>query len=84
MAIQSVLTCGTFTTDAQGAISCSQEAWTETYVIPADQVAQLELVLNGGFDPELFMQFFGGTLILFCIGFGVGLILSHVRKIKSI
>ena len=84
MALSTVLTCAAFTTSGNGEVICSQESWVETYVIPADQAAQLELVLNGGIDPAIFLQYFTATIVLFCIGFGVGLILSNVRKMKSI
>ena len=82
MPSQSVLTCTQFSTSTEGVISCSTQAWTETYVVTPDQQAQLELVITGGFDGDTFMQFFMGTIMLFVVGFTVGIIISQLRKMR--
>tara|TARA_Y100001968_G_scaffold278042_1_gene273188 strand:+ start:3853 stop:3999 length:147 start_codon:yes stop_codon:yes gene_type:complete len=46
--------------------------------------AQLELVLTGGFDGETFLQFFSATIVLFIVGFGIGLVISQVRKVRRV
>lgn len=84
MTTQLILTCPGFETSPEGVTSCPGQAWVESYVVPADQAAQLDLVLNGGFDPDTFTLFFSGTLLMFCVGLGIGLIFSNVRKLKSI
>ncbi|WP_268796411.1 hypothetical protein [Pseudomonas huanghezhanensis] len=82
MSSQSVLACSQFTTSSDGSISCTQQTWTETYVLSPDEQAQLELVIGGGFDAGTFTLFFNATLALFAIGFGVGIIISQIRKAK--
>ncbi len=84
MATQFVNVCTEFGTDAETNItSCLHSEWIEAYVIPTDLASELELLLSGGFDSETFLQFFGATIVLFCVGFGVGICLSNIRKIKS-
>lgn len=84
MATKFVRTCEQFETLVDGSIACSQEQWTELYVIPAEMAAQLELVLTGGFDGETFIQFFSATIVLFIVGFGIGLVISQVRKVRRV
>jgi len=79
---QSVLVCSQFSTSSSGVVSCDVQAWTETYVVTPEQQAQLELVVNGGFDSGAFMTFFEGTLGLFAVGFAVGIIISQLRKMR--
>jgi hypothetical protein len=58
------------------------QTWTETYVVTPVQQAQIELMANGGFDPETFSFFFSATLLLFGTGFAVGIIISQIRKMR--
>lgn len=81
MATQTVLTCGQFSQSAEGVTSCTSQVWAEAFVVTPEQQAQLELVINGGFDSESFMQFFAGTLLMFAIGFGCGIVISQIRKV---
>jgi len=82
MATQPVLVCKAFTAAGDGSLNCTQQAWAEAYVVPPDAAAQIELLIQGGFDSETFELFFGGTLLMFAIGFGVGVIVSQLRKMK--
>ena len=82
MPSQSVLVCSQFTQSPDGVTSCTAQAWTETYVVTPEQQAQLDLVINGGFDPEVFATFFTATLMLFATGFAVGIIISQLRKMR--
>lgn len=82
MPSQSVLVCAGFSTSAEGVTTCDNQVWTETYVVTPEQQAQLELVINGGFDPEVFAFFFSATLLLFATGFTVGIIISQLRKVR--
>ncbi|MEE5058202.1 hypothetical protein V2J93_05345 [Pseudomonas alliivorans] len=82
MSTQSVLICSAFQTSAEGVITCSSQTWSETYVVTPEQQAQLDLLITGGFDTEIFLQFFWGTIMLFIVGFGTGIIISQVRKIR--
>ena len=81
MSTQTVLTCSQFTQSSEGVTSCTSQAWQEAYVVTPEQQAQLELVINGGFDSESFVLFFSATLLMFAIGFGCGIIISQVRKV---
>lgn len=82
MSTQPVLVCAQFSQSGSGAITCTQQTWVDTYVMTPDEQAQLQLVVNGGFDSDTFLQFFGATLSLFAIGFTVGIIISQIRKAK--
>lgn len=82
MSTQPVLVCAEFSQTGDGSISCTKQTWVDTYVLSPDEQAQLELVVNGGFDSDSFLQFFGATLTLFAIGFTVGIIISQIRKAK--
>ncbi|RMW30560.1 hypothetical protein ALO95_200361 [Pseudomonas syringae pv. antirrhini] len=82
MPTQSVLVCSRFSTSSEGVTSCDSQTWSETYVVTPEQQAQLDLLINGGFDTDVFLQFFWGTIMLFIVGFSAGLIISIVRKIR--
>lgn len=82
MATQPVLVCQQFTQAADGAITCTLQKWVDSYVVEPELQAQLQLLINGGFDKDTFLQFFGGTLLMFAVGFGVGLCISQIRRLK--
>lgn len=82
MAVQSVLVCAEFSQSETGQTSCTSQAWTEAYVVTPEQQAQLDLLTTGGFDSDIFLQFFWGTIMLFIVGFSTGTIISQVRKIR--
>ncbi|RMO58535.1 hypothetical protein ALQ37_200046 [Pseudomonas syringae pv. aptata] len=82
MPTQSVLVCSRFSTSSEGVTSCDAQTWSETYVVSPEQQAQLELLITGGFDTEIYLQFFWGTIGLFVVGFAAGIIISQVRKIR--
>lgn len=82
MSTQPVLVCAEFTQTSDAAVTCTKQTWVDTYVLSPDEQAQLQLVVNGGFDSDTFLQFFGATLTLFAIGFTVGIIISQIRKAK--
>lgn len=62
MPTQSVLVCSRFSTSSEGVTSCDSQTWSETYVVSPEQQAQLELLITGGFDTEIYLQFFWGTI----------------------
>ncbi len=72
------LVCTEYSTSPEGVVSCTQEEWREAHVLTP---AEYELLL-GGIDQEVFDLFFMGTLALFAVGFGIGLILAHLRQLK--
>jgi hypothetical protein len=79
---QPVLVCAQFTQSSSGVTSCTSQTWVDTYVLTPDEQAQLQLVVNGGFDADTFTMFFGATLLLFATGFTVGIIISQIRKVR--
>lgn len=77
MATELVLVCSSF----DGA-TCVQQEFVQAYLLPATAGEQLDLLLQGGFSAELFNAGFMGMLTLFATGFGIGLVLSVLRKAK--
>ncbi|NQD92914.1 hypothetical protein HP532_09660 [Pseudomonas sp. CrR25] len=63
-------------------MSCSSFEWIQGYVLPPEAGEQIDLLLQGGFSSELFRIGFLGTLSLFAVGFGIGLVISQLRKLK--
>lgn len=70
------LVCTEYTESSDGAVSCTQEAWIQAHILTPEEYQ----LLMGGIDLETMSMFFMGTLSLFCVGFGIGLIISHLRK----
>lgn len=82
MATEFIQVCRTWTTNADDSVSCSAFEWIQGYVLPPEAGGQIDLLIHGGFDPELFQVGFMGTLSMFSVGFGVGLIISQIRKLR--
>ena len=82
MATEFIQACRAWTTNPDASVSCSSFEWIQGYVLPPSAESQLELLLQGGFSPELFQLGFLGTVLLFATGFGVGLIIAQLRKLK--
>ena len=70
-----VQVCSTF--DQLG--QCVQPAWQLAY-LPSDST---EFEAFTAFDPEVFWFGFGSTLTFFAIGFGVGLVVAVLRKLRG-
>jgi len=66
---------GTVTENAYGGPVCST-GWV------AIDSAQTELLVAGGYDAESFDIAFGGFLLLWVAGLGIGLVASIIRKAK--
>jgi hypothetical protein len=82
MALEFIQVCRAWTTNPDSSVSCSAIDWIQGYVLPPEAGGQLDLLIQGGFDPALFRIGFLGTLSMFAVGFGVGLIISQLRKLK--
>lgn len=82
MAMEFIQACRAWTTNPDDSVSCSSFEWIQGYVLPPEAGEQLDLLIQGGFSTELFQVGFVGTLMLFAIGFGVGLVISQLRKLK--
>lgn len=61
---------------------CSAEAWQDAYIIPAGQEEVINLLLTGGFSGDAFGLAFVGSLSLFAVGAGVGIIIAQIRRLK--
>jgi hypothetical protein len=52
------------------------------YLFSSDSIQQIDLLLNGGFDPQAFGVGFVGFMSLFAIGLATGLVVSQLRKLR--
>lgn len=82
MSTQPILVCQTFQTDAQGVVTCSASTWVDSYVFPPDTAASIDLLLGGGFSEEAFALGFAALMLMFAIGFGIGLVISQMRRLR--
>lgn len=78
--MSNVLTCTNWnsTTNECESFSIVQNV----YLFDLSQAPMIDLILNGGFDPEAFGVAFSGILALFAAGAATGIIISQVRKLK--
>ncbi len=70
-----VQVCSTFDQAGQ----CVESVWQLAYL--ASDSTEFEAFT--AFDPESFWTGFGSTLTFFAIGFGIGLLLSVMRKMRG-
>lgn len=77
-----VQVCASWITNTDGTASCSSWTWTQAYLLPPEAEGQIDLLIQGGFSPNLFGVGFTGTLTLFAIGFGIGVVVSQLRKLR--
>ncbi len=82
MAVEFIQACRAWTTNPDESVNCSSFEWVPAYLLPSEAGEQLDLLIQGGFSPELFRIGFLGMLSMFAVGFGVGLIISQLRKLK--
>lgn len=82
MATQLIKICLAPTTTPLGTVSCDNQVWAESYVVTPETAAQLDLLINGGFDADTYNLFFWGTVGLFIVGFTTGIIISQLRKMR--
>jgi hypothetical protein len=68
--------------NATAAICDSVTLVPNVYLFSSDSVQQIDLLLNGGFDPQAFGIGFVGILSLFAIGLATGIVVSMLRKMK--
>jgi hypothetical protein len=72
----SVAVCaGAITVKASGALDCS----TVWQALPLDMLGML---FFGDFDPELFGVVLGGVILVWAIGFGVGMVSGTMRRAR--
>ena len=67
---------------------CIDEFCTETeiraaHILPPEASVYTDLLVNGGFSPELTQSGFIGVMSLWVAGLVVGLIIAQLRKLRS-
>ncbi|MNZ79475.1 hypothetical protein D3C78_980790 [compost metagenome] len=82
MAVEFIQACRSWSTNPDGSVTCSSFEWVQGYILPPEASGQLDLLIQGGFSSDLFRIGFMGTLGLFVTGFGIGLVVSQLRKLK--
>lgn len=82
MATEFVQVCRSWISNPDQSLSCSAYEWIQGYILPPTAEGQLDLLVQGGFSEDLFRIGFIGTLSCFAVGFGIGLVISQVRKLK--
>ena len=63
--------------------SCIGETTYMAYLLPPEAGPQSEMFLTGGFDSEVAALGFTAMLTLWVAGFGIGLIINVVRKMRN-
>lgn len=61
---------------------CGQSGYIQGYVLPPSATDQLDMLLQGGFSSQGFALGFSAMIGTFVVGFGVGMIISVLRKLK--
>jgi len=59
------------------------DQWCEVVIFTPAEIDSVNLLLNGGFDAESFGIGFGGIITLWITGLTIGMIISHIRKVKK-
>ena len=77
MSVEYVQVCTSFSGS-----TCVTAEWMQATVLPPEAEPNMNLFLSGGFDSEVALLAFTGGLLLMATGFGVGVILSQVRKMR--
>ncbi|THG82152.1 hypothetical protein E5198_10320 [Pseudomonas sp. A-1] len=83
MAVEFIQVCRSWVTHQDGSLGCNTFEWVQGYVLPPEVSGHLDLLVQGGFSADLFKIGFLGTLSLFATGFGIGLIVAQLRKLKN-
>jgi|GEM_PF-1459563 hypothetical protein len=78
---QTVLVC----TVAENPCPLTNQATVSAYLVDPSESSQMELMLvNSGVDWTAVSEIFGGGLLLWAVGAGIGLILNVLRKAKAV
>lgn len=81
MPLQYVITCSTSHLES-GVLVCDATTLTQAYLLDPSVQPNLDLLLQGGFDPGLAQQGFLGMLALFSLGLGVGIALRLIFRVR--
>jgi hypothetical protein len=60
--------------------ACTSTVASDVFLIPSEHAAQIDLLVQGGFSEEAFGVAFGGMLLLWVTGLGIGFILNLIKK----
>lgn len=63
---------------------CLETEFVSAYLLPPDSAPMLGLLLAGGFDSETALLGFMGVITLFVTGLTVGIVISQIRKARSV
>lgn len=77
MSLQYVYVCTSVNQNAPGNLTCTNQEYVQAYLLPPEYEQT-----QGGFNSEMFGAGFGAVLLLFATGFGVGLVISQLRKLR--
>ena len=80
---QFVQVCEQFRNLPSGAMECAQFSYQQAVLLPPQAESAINLLYTGGFDKQAFFLGFGGLLTLWAIGFGVGAVVSVIRKVRG-
>jgi len=78
MAVESLQVC----TSVDGGGNCIATAWIQGYILPPEAEPNMNLFLTGGFESDVALLAFNGALLLMAVGFAVGVVISHIRKMR--
>lgn len=81
MAVQYVVTCATSHLEGTNVV-CDATTLTQAYLLDASVQPNLDLLLQGGFDPDVAQQGFLGMVLLWSVGLGIGLILRSLFRLR--
>lgn len=77
MAIQYISVCTSLVSGV-----CESSGYIEGYVLPPSATEQIDMLMQGGFSSQGFTLGFSAMIGTFAVGFGVGMIINIIRKLK--
>jgi hypothetical protein len=61
---------------------CNSFGFVDSVLLPPSAQSNIDLLIQGGFDPDVALTGFFGVISLWGIGIAVGLIISMIRKVR--
>jgi len=61
---------------------CTDTVITAVHLLPPEASTYTDLIMSGGFDPELTKLGFFGVMGLWAAGLTVGIIVQQIRKLR--
>ncbi len=82
MTVAAIQACTDWITNADGSVSCTAFEWQQTYLIPPEASAYVDILVSGGFDAQSFGIGFFGVMGVFVTGLAGGWIASLLRRMR--